>query len=103
MRASVTQVLRMAYGMLPSQPFGLKAMDSCECLLGLSQSHIFTTALVAMACLLLLVVLLALLMLTGLIWCGCLAIAALWGLRGIWSLNVLHLLLCNVCGPIHSQ
>ena len=38
-----------------------------------------------MACLLLLVVLLALIMLTGLTGCACLAIVALWGMRGIWS------------------
>ena len=50
----------------------------------------------AMACILLLVVLLALLMLIGLTECAWLAIVVLWGMRSMWSLNVLHLLLCGL-------
>ena len=50
----------------------------------------------AMACILLLVVLQALLMLIGLTECAWLAIVVLWGMRSMWSLNVLHLLLCGL-------
>ncbi len=34
--------------------------------------------------------------LTGLTGCACLAAVPLWGMRGTWSLNVLHLLLCDL-------